>query len=75
MPILLLRQLATQLLPMNVSDRDKIDELRVLVQAGLIAALEVREGDDRDRPKIPTVRILAITGDGRRLLQRSAQAP
>lgn len=66
MSIALLRQIARQQLPLNVSDLDQVDEVRVLVDAGLIAAFEVRELRDS-----PVVRILAITSDGRRLIQRS----
>lgn len=75
MSISLLQQLATQTLPLNVPDRDKVDEVRVLMRAGLIAAFEVREGRDASRPGTPVVRILAITSEGRRLIERCAPVP
>ena len=74
MSISLLRRVAGQVLPLNVSDHDQVDELRTLMNAGLIAAFQIRTGDDRARPGRPVVRVLAITQDGRRLLQRSTES-
>jgi hypothetical protein len=67
-----LRQVAQQRLPLNVSERDAVDELRVLMTAGLVAALQVRSVAD-DGSRTTSIRVLAITPDGRRLLQRSAR--
>ena len=73
-----LRQLAGLDIPFNANDDDEIDELRVLMAAGLIAGLTLRVpagvdgGPDR---AARVIRVLAITPEGRRLLQRSGAAP
>ena len=76
MSIARLRQVAQQKLPLNVWDIDEVDELRVLMAAGLIAGLRLRAAFDADSNAsgAPMVRVLAITPDGRRLLQRSSAA-
>ena len=79
MSIAKLRQIARQRLPYNVSDDDEVDELRVLMAAGLITGLSLKvppvphgRGDDRYCPVASRViRVLAITSEGRRLLRRS----
>lgn len=71
MSISLLRKVAASRLPLNVSDTDQVDELIVLMQAGLIAALRVRDESDRSTQGRRIVRILAVTQDGRRLLCRA----
>ena len=72
MSISLLRQVASLKLPLNVSDHDQVDGLRAQMKAGLIAALQVRGEADPQRPGPPVVRVLAVTGDGRRLLEHCA---
>lgn len=73
MSIARLEQVARQKLPLNISDADEVDELRVLMAEGLIAALPVRApAHDGSAAGRRMVRVLAITPDGRRLLQRSA---
>ena len=82
MSIAKLRQIARLRLPYNVSDDDEVDELRVLMAAGLITGLSLKvppvprgRGDDRYCPVASRViRILAITPEGRRLLQRCGGA-
>lgn len=61
-------------LPLNVSDGDAIDELRVLVAAGLVAALRLRTEAGPGGTSVPMVRVLAITPDGRRLLMKSSES-
>lgn len=75
MSIATLQQVARQRLPLNVSDDDQVDELRVLMAAGLIAALPLRAPPKGDGGSAgpPMVRVLAITPDGRRLLESSAR--
>lgn len=75
MSIARLRQVAAQKLPIDVRDEDEIDELRVLMAAGLIAGLQLRHCKDPGDPPTPIVRVLAITPDGRRLLRRSSAQP
>lgn len=70
MSIARLQQVAAQRLPFNVSDFDEVDEVHVLMAAGLIAGMRMRVPTVPDGPKNPMVRVLAITPDGRRLLQR-----
>lgn len=79
MTIARLRQISRLPLPVDVSDDDEVDELRVLMAAGLIAALYIKvpqaplgTGDDACCRPVASrmVRILAITSDGRRLLER-----
>jgi len=70
MSIARLRHVAAQQLPLNVSDFDEVDEVRVLMSAGLIAGLRLRVAAEPDGPTSPMVRVLAITPDGRRLLRR-----
>ncbi|MGJ7492898.1 hypothetical protein [Variovorax sp. ZT4R33] len=75
MSIARLRQVARQKLPLNVSDDDEVDELRVLMAAGLIAALPLRvplAPEEENAARVHMVRVLAITPDGRRLLARNA---
>jgi hypothetical protein len=70
MSIAKLQYVAAQRLPFNVSDFGEVDEVRVLMAAGLIAGLRMRVAAVRDGPTSPMVRVLAITPDGRRLLRR-----
>ena len=70
MSIAKLQYVAAQRLPFNVSDSDEVDEVRVLMAAGLIAGLRMRVASMCDGPTGPLVRVLAITPDGRRLLRR-----
>lgn len=70
-----LRHVAQQRLPFNVSDDDEIDELLVLMAAGLIAGLRVAGTAKPDGARSTVVRVLAITPDGRRLLQRARTDP
>ncbi|RYF73690.1 MAG: hypothetical protein EOO22_08475 [Comamonadaceae bacterium] len=71
MSISRLREVAGQKLPLNVFDADELDELRVLMEAGLIVALRVRVPSDHDGgTSLQIIRVLAITPDGRRLLAR-----
>jgi hypothetical protein len=80
MSIAKLKQIARLDLPHNVSNDDEIDELRVLMAAGLITGLSLRipkawhsvGGSSDPRGMFDVVRILAITPDGRRLLRRHA---
>lgn len=71
MSISKLKQVAQAKLPMNVSDSEALPELRVLMSAGLIAALRLRVAKEPGGDSMPMVRVLAITPDGRRLLKRS----
>lgn len=65
--------------PFSVSDDEEVDELRVLMAAGLIAGLSLKVprtpcgGRERQHglAMARVIRILAITPDGRRLLRRS----
>jgi len=68
----MLRMVADQRLPVDVSDPDDVDELLVLMSAGLVAALRVRRAVETHTREALIVRVLAITPDGRRLLRRSA---
>jgi hypothetical protein len=70
-----LRQVAQQRLPLNVSDDDEVDELRVLMAAGLIAGWRVAGAARPDGAPSTTIRVLAITPVGRRLLQRLGTNP
>jgi hypothetical protein len=72
MSIARLREVAAQRLPLNVSDEDEVDELRVLMAAGLIAGLRLVGAASPDGARHLMVRVLAITPDGRRLLKRTA---
>jgi len=75
MSIARLREVARHKLPLNISDVDQIDELRVLMAAGLLVALRVRTpSDDGEGAGVTTIRVLAITAAGRRLLARSGDA-
>jgi hypothetical protein len=72
MSIARLREVARHKLPLNISDVDQIDELRVLMAAGLLVALRVRTAsDDGAGAGAAMIRVLAITAAGRRLLARS----
>lgn len=71
MSIARLKQVAQAKLPLNVSDSEAIPELRVLMAAGLIAALRLRAANEPGGDAAPVVRVLAITPDGRRLLSRT----
>lgn len=71
MSIARLRQIAEQKLPLNVSGDDEVDELRVLMAAGLIAGLRLRVAAGPDGCDGLMVRVLAITPDGHRLLRRN----
>lgn len=71
MSISRLRQVAGARLPLNVSDREAIPELHVLMSEGLIAALRVRLEAEPGGGCMPMVRVLAITPDGWRLLRRA----
>ncbi|RYY92552.1 MAG: hypothetical protein EOO24_28795 [Comamonadaceae bacterium] len=67
-----LRQVAEQKLPVNVSDAYEVDEVQVLMTAGLIAGWRLRV--DEDGARTPwAFRVLAITPAGRQLLRRSAE--
>lgn len=70
MSIARLALIAAQKLPLNVSDEHEIDELRVLMAAGLIAGLHLRSGAEPGLPARRSVLVLAITPDGLRLLRR-----
>jgi hypothetical protein len=70
-----LRQVAQQRLPFNASDDDEVDELRVLMAAGLIAGLRVAGSAKPDGARSTVIHVLAITPDGRRLLQRARMDP
>ena len=79
MSIAKLRQIARLPLPFDASDEDDVDELRVLMAAGLITGLALTvpltprgRGGGREGPLTShVIRVLAITPDGRRLLRRS----
>jgi hypothetical protein len=73
MSIARLQQVATQRLPFNVSEFDEVDEVHVLMAAGLIAGMRMRVAIEPDGPTSPLVRVLAITPDGRRLLRRCSE--
>jgi len=71
-----LRDVARNKLPLNIADVDEIDELRVLIAAGLLVGLRVRGPTGEDGHAGPLmIRVLAITGAGRRLLARSGEDP
>jgi len=75
MSIARLREVARHKLPLNISDVDEVDELRVLMAAGLLVALRVRTpSDDGEGAGVTMIRVLAITAAGRRLLARSSDA-
>jgi hypothetical protein len=76
MSIARLREVAAQRLPLNVSDDDEVDEIRVLMAAGLIAGMRLVRPASTDGTPHAMVRVLAITPDGRRLLRRTtAEVP
>lgn len=70
MSIARLKEVAARKLPFNICDFDEVDEVRVLMTAGLVAGLRMRVATEPDGPTSPIVRVLAITPDGRRLLRR-----
>jgi hypothetical protein len=72
MSIAKLREVAARQLPLDVSDEDEVDEVRVLMAAGLVAGLRLRIAAAVDSPCVMVLRVLAITPDGRRLLQRNS---
>lgn len=72
MSISCLREVARHKLPLNISDADQVDEARVLMAAGLLVALQVRTPSHDGDMGVATIRVLAITAAGRRLLLRSA---
>ncbi len=63
----LLRELAQTSLPCTVTQAHEIDRLRVLRAAGHIAALLPAPGSNSQLG-----RVLAITGEGRKALEREA---
>lgn len=72
MSIARLQSLAGRQMPFNALDEFEIDELRVLVAAGLIAALRLCMAG-KDGRSVPMVRVLAITPAGRQLLRRAGE--
>ena len=62
MPMELLRELATQAMPIRIADPDKIDKLAVLYAAGLVEA----QVSARDTPC--PAQVFAITDKGRKAL-------
>lgn len=74
MSIELLRQVAAQKLPVDCFDEDIRDGLLVLRSAGLIAALTLRTQANGRNPGTVLVRVLAVTPEGRRLLEREREA-
>lgn len=64
MPMELLRELATQTLPLEVPEQNDADKLRVLCAAGLVAAFLPPTDPLRDRIHKPAT-ALAITTKGR----------
>lgn len=71
MSIELLERMAAQKLPLDCVDEGQRDGLLVLRAAGLIAALLLRLPAVGQPAGPLIVRVLAITPDGRRLLQRA----
>ena len=71
MSIELLERMAAQKLPLDCVDDEQRDGLLVLRSAGLIAALLLRRSAVGQPAGPVVVRVLAITPDGRRLLQRA----
>ncbi|MDA8447395.1 hypothetical protein [Paracidovorax valerianellae] len=69
MSLAFLRQLAAQPLPLNISDRDGIENVQRLRAAGLIAALVLRLPHPDGTRGRTIARVLAITGEGRRVLR------
>lgn len=74
MSIFLLQKIAGQRLPLNVHDKDQMVKLRVLMEAGLIAAFQVRSASNLEGVETSMIRILAVTCDGRRLLHRRGES-
>jgi hypothetical protein len=77
MSIAKLKEIAQQPLPFNVSDQDEMDEIRVLIAAGLIVGLRLRAAVKTDGSISMMFRVLAVTPKGRHLLHlgRTAQEP
>ncbi|RZA28713.1 MAG: hypothetical protein EOP02_06605 [Proteobacteria bacterium] len=68
MSIAKLREVAQQPLPFNVSDQDEMDEIRVLIAAGLIVGLRLRFAVETYRNTFMMFQVLAVTPKGRHVL-------
>ena len=66
----LLRDLASQALPVEISDPGNIDAVRILIAAGLVVAMVPRPLRTKNRFEQPPATVTKVTRLGKQMLQR-----
>ncbi|MDR6536696.1 hypothetical protein [Variovorax soli] len=66
----LLRDLASQELPVEISDAGHVDAVRILIAAGLVVAMVPRPVRTKNRFEQPPATVTKVTRLGKQMLQR-----